>query len=86
MPLTLPKLNDASAADALAMLRTVPAGRRLSPSPTIREVSFAIAGLGGHLRQNGDPGWLVLTRGWQRLRLMEVGWALAQHPPGCDQS
>jgi hypothetical protein len=39
---------------------------------------LAVARLGGHLRQNGEPGWLVLTRGMQKLRDMEAGWAVAE--------
>jgi hypothetical protein len=43
-------------------------------SPTSREVLLAIAALGGHLRRNGPPGWLVLSRGFHALLLMEEGW------------
>ena len=46
--------------------------------PTCREVLLAIAALGGHLRNNGPPGWLVLARGFHDLLLMEVGWNDAQ--------
>ena len=35
---------------------------------------LAIAGLGGHLPRNGDPGWLVLGRGIHDLLLRELGW------------
>ncbi len=38
----------------------------------------AIAELGGHIRNNGPPGWLVLRRGFERLFSLEQGWALAQ--------
>lgn len=34
---------------------------------TTKEALGAIAGLGGHLKQNGPPGWLTLTRGWLKL-------------------
>lgn len=34
---------------------------------TTKEAFVAIAGLGGHLKQNGSPGWLTLTRGWLKL-------------------
>ena len=30
------------------------------------------------IRQNGEPGWLVLARGMQKLRDMEAGWAAAE--------
>lgn len=34
---------------------------------TVKEAFAALAELGGHLRHNGPPGWLTLTRGWLRL-------------------
>jgi hypothetical protein len=50
----------------------------LSATSSIHDALLVVAGLGGHLRQNGDPGWLVLTRGMQKLRDMEIGWAAAE--------
>ena len=35
---------------------------------------LAIAGLGGHLTRNGDPGWIVLGRGMYELLVLELGW------------
>jgi hypothetical protein len=61
----------------LAVLRTTPAGQALTGTPSIRDALRAVARLGGHLRQNGEPGWLVLARGMQTLRHMEAGWAAA---------
>jgi hypothetical protein len=46
--------------------------------PTCQQVLLAIAALGGHLKNNGPPGWLVLSRGFHDLLLMEVGWNDAQ--------
>ena len=63
----------------LEVLRSSPAGARLPRTPTLPDVLLAIARLGGHLRQNGDPGWLVLGRGLQKLLWMEAGWAAAEH-------
>jgi hypothetical protein len=62
----------------IALLRATPAGKFLSVSPSIREALLVLARLGGHLRQNGEPGWLVLARGMQTLRFMERGWAAAE--------
>lgn len=62
----------------LAILRSTPAGRTLSATPSMRDALLVVARLGGHLRQNGEPGWLVLTRGRQKLRDMEAGWAAAE--------
>jgi hypothetical protein len=47
-------------------------------APSVRDALLAIAALGGHLKNNGDPGWLVLSRGWQRLRDFEAGYRLAR--------
>lgn len=63
----------------LQLLRASPGGTALCETPTIREALFAVARLGGHLRQNGEPGWLVLGRGMQKLLYMEIGWAAAEH-------
>lgn len=60
----------------LQVLRRVSA-RRLSASPTAHEVLLAIAGLGGHWRSNGPPGWLILHRGMRKLLAFEVGWRAA---------
>jgi hypothetical protein len=56
---------------------------KLGKAPTIRDAMLAIAALGGHIKNNGDPGWLVLGRGYEDLLLLERGAALAL---GCDQS
>lgn len=84
-------LSDARATVALSprqvtVLRATPAGARVPPDPTVREALLAVARLGGHLRQNGEPGWLVLTRGMQTLLTMEAGWVAAGRARSCDQS
>ena len=50
--------------------------RPLPQSPTALQVLLAIAGLGGHLKRNGSPGWHVLHRGYERLLDYEAGWVL----------
>lgn len=55
----------------------------LRPGATIREAMLAVAALGGHLKNNGEPGWIVLGRGMEDLLLLEHGAAIAL---GCDQS
>lgn len=62
----------------IAILRATPVGQQLAATPSIRDALGAVARLGGHLRQNGEPGWLVLARGMQKLLCMETGWAAAQ--------
>ncbi len=64
-------------APQLQVLRAVPQGRMLTTQSTVRDVLAAIARLGGHLAQNGSPGWLILGRGYQKLCDMELGWIAA---------
>jgi hypothetical protein len=52
--------------------------RPLPEKPTAGEVLLAIAGLGGHLKRNGAPGWQVLSRGYQRLLDYTAGWTARQ--------
>jgi hypothetical protein len=40
---------------------------RLKANPTVRDALLAVAALGGHIKNNGDPGWLVLYRGMECL-------------------
>lgn len=53
------------------------AKRPLPEEPTLQEASWAVAGLGGHLKRNGPPGWQTLARGMQTLALMTAGWEAA---------
>lgn len=69
--------HDVLTPDFLAALRAV-ARRPLPSEPTNRDVAHAIAALGGHLRNNGEPGWLTLARGYEQLRLIALGWTLAR--------
>ena len=47
---------------------------KLAVEPTAREVLLALAALGGHLKHNGEPGWITLGRGYQKLRTLTEGW------------
>ena len=62
----------------LRVLQMTPAGATLKRAPTLHAALRAVARLGGHLKQNGEPGWLVLGRGMQTLLIMEAGWAAAE--------
>jgi hypothetical protein len=73
----------------LTVLRALALERqhKLPEEPSTYQALLAIAALGGHLRRNGDPGWLTLHRGYDRLRAAESIWILARtHPDTCDQS
>jgi len=65
--------------DAVEMqaLRHLDKGKRLPTTPTVGDGLLAVARLGGHLRSNGEPGWLVLGRGLERLIEFADGWRAA---------
>jgi hypothetical protein len=62
----------------LAVLRFLTPNYRIPPHPTVRDVLLAIADIGGHIRQNGDPGWLVLGRGFEDFTKAEAVWRAAR--------
>ncbi len=57
----------------LKILRTL-GSRSLPAQPTVREALWAVAGLGGHVKRNGEPGWLILYRGMKTLYSYEAGF------------
>ena len=52
--------------------------RKLIANPTVRDAMLGIAGLGGHIKNNGDPGWQVLGRGLRRFLEAEEVWLLCK--------
>jgi hypothetical protein len=52
----------------------------------MQDAMLGIAALGGHITNNGVPGWMVLGRGLTRFHETEVGWRLARDEMRCDQS
>lgn len=58
----------------LTCLRLELGHHALPARPNAREVLLAIAKLGGHLKNNGNPGWLTLARGMHDLQLLERGY------------
>jgi hypothetical protein len=58
-------------------------GRPFPTDPNARDAMLGVAALGGHIRNNGDPGWLVLGRGYTRFVEAEMVWRLARRS---DQS
>ena len=50
---------------------------KLPPHPTVRDALLAVAKLGGHIKNNGEPGWQVIGRGFEQLLTLEAGWAAA---------
>lgn len=58
----------------------------LNDNPTNQEVYDALAVLGGHLRSNGPPGWIILGRAYEKLLVLERGWrARGKRPQRSDQ-
>jgi hypothetical protein len=43
-----------------------------------RDALLALARIGGHLRNNGEPGWLVIGRGLHDVLMVELGVTLAR--------
>lgn len=64
--------------DQLQLLRSICMRHKLPPRPTLRDAMLAIAGLGGHLRNNGDPGWQTLAEGYREYLAAERGWRAAK--------
>lgn len=55
--------------------------RTLPERPTCRDITWAIAALGGHIRNNGEPGFIVLGRGLgDLLSAVQVAEALGWSP------
>ena len=71
---------NAPASDALTpvqiqVLRHFQRAKMPAANATVRDALYAVAGLGGHLKNNGFPGWLTLTRGMQELVALEAAWS-----------
>jgi len=52
--------------------------RKFPDNPTVRDAMLGIAALGGHIKNNGDPGWQVLGRGFRRFLEAEEVWQLCK--------
>ena len=67
----------------IKVLRAMRPRRPLPEQPTARDLMLAVAGLGGHIKHSGEPGWQVLGRGYLDLLAFEAGWIAREN---CDQS
>lgn len=54
------------------------AQRRLEANADVGAFLKAVAKLGGHIKNNGPPGWQVLWRGYRKLGDLAAGFALAR--------
>jgi len=75
MARTNPKAPATSVLDAtqIAILQHVQPQKMPKKDATVQDALYAIAGLGGHLKNNGPPGWLTLARGMETLTTMTLG-------------
>jgi hypothetical protein len=63
-------------AEQLLVLR-VRSHRRIPDNPTARDALWALAGIGGHIPNNGWPGWQVLGRAFETFIEALLVWRLA---------
>jgi hypothetical protein len=61
----------------LAALRHI-SHRPLPKKPTVQDALWCIAGLGGHIKNNGPAGWQVLQRGMEKFVVFAAGWCAAK--------
>lgn len=52
--------------------------RKLPDFLSARDALLAVARLGGHLKNNGDPGWQTIGRGMNDVLLVELGLSAAE--------
>lgn len=69
--------SDLLTATQLAVLIATSKRIALPTNPTVDQALRAIAGLGGHLKRNGAPGWITLGRGFDTLLAYELGYLAA---------
>ncbi len=64
-PLPAEAVFDGDEMTAIAILLDDKCLPTLPTTPTLRDVLLGVAAIGGHIRQNGEPGWIVLGRGFE---------------------
>ena len=79
--------SDVFTPEQLACLQGLSRRVKLPPEPTADQALLACAGLGGHMKRNGLPGWRTLSRGYARLLEYERGYIIGRASQAdCDQS
>src|SRR5262245_36928278 len=66
----------------LAALRHM-SHRPLPRNPAVRDALWCIAGLGGDMKSNGQPGWQVLQRGMEKFVAFSAGWCAREEASSC---
>jgi len=74
----------------IAVLRHYQPQKMPARGATVKDALYAVAGLGGHLKNNGPPGWRTLAYGMQELISLTNAWETALASSGktagsCDQ-
>ena len=69
----------------LDIMTNAPSNKGLPLPKTIHLALLHIARLGGHIRNNGHPGWQTLAWGYEKLLTLRLGWEIAMASK-CDQS
>lgn len=64
--------------DELVVLSKLSVEVKIGVTSTTAQVVAALARLGGHIPQNGRPGWLVIWRGFKKLLDRVEGYRLAK--------
>lgn len=83
------EISDSDMLEALAaqlIHKKAPQSVRLPEHPTVAHVMNAIAFLGGHIKNNGPPGWQVLWRGYQDVLAWAGGYIAGKSTRYSDQS
>jgi hypothetical protein len=70
--------TDVLTSEEVVVLRAMSKRVRLGPSPTVKDALSAIAGLGGHLKQNGPPGWQTIWAGFATFSVAVEAWRAAK--------
>jgi hypothetical protein len=73
-------------AKQLDLLRILSKRFKLSRAPSARDALFAIAGLGGFLKRNGEPGWQTIGLGFDELLQAELVWKTLKRARRSDLS
>lgn len=69
---------------AIAAMPKNPWSVKLTDNPDVTATLYAVARMGGHIKNNGPPGWLTLARGFHELNQLILAQRL--FAPRSDQS
>lgn len=61
----------------IKLMANAPANRGSKPPKSLADAMQCIARMGGHIKNNGPPGWQTLAWGYEQLLSLRLGWELA---------